>query len=384
MMPLARWWARVRRAWPVAKYVIGLGLAALAFYQVAGDKSELTEASTALHHLRWEWVLLGVVAEALSYLAFAQLQRTLLRAGRADVGLGPMATITLAANSITNSLPAGSVIAPVYSFRQFRRRGADQAVAGWSVVATFVAAAVTLTVVAAAGAAVAGAEGANLDLVPVIAVVLLLAFAMGAVFVQERALIWTVTALLHLCQRLTGWPRGELAAHIDRIIKRLTVVRLSPRQVASALWLGLGNWTFDCACLAVSFLAVGAAVPWKGLLLAYGAGQLAANLPITPGGLGVVEGSLTIALVAFGGAAASTVVAVLLYRVISFWLILPTGWGAFAWLAWTGRRHPWPITAAVGEAGDAGTPGSSGAGAGGAAAATGHADGEGSSQAVGR
>jgi len=37
---------------------------------------------------------------------------------------------------------------------------------------------------------------------------------------------------------------------------------------------------------------------WKGLLLAYGAGQLAADLPITPGGLGVVEGSLTIALVA--------------------------------------------------------------------------------------
>jgi uncharacterized protein (TIRG00374 family) len=275
-------------------------------------------------------------------------------------------------------LPAGSVIAPVYSFRQFRRRGADPAVAGWAVVATFVAAAVALTVLAAAGLAVAGAEGASLDLVPVIGVVLLLAFAMGAVFVQERALIWTVTVLLGLSQRLTSWPRGELASYIDRIIKRLTAVRLSPRQVVSALSLGLANWTFDCACLAVSFLAVGAAVPWKGLLLAYGAGQLAANLPITPGGLGVVEGSLTIALVAFGGAATSTVLAVLLYRVISFWLILPTGWGALAWLAWTGRRRPWTAPAAAGH------PGSSGAGTGGAAAATEHADGEGSSRAAGR
>jgi uncharacterized protein (TIRG00374 family) len=377
----ARWRAGVRRVWPYAKYVIGLALVALAFYQVTGDKSELTEAGTALHHLGWGWVLLGVAAEAVSYLAFAQLQRILLRAGRTYVALGPMVGITLAANAITNSLPAGSVIAPVYSFRQFRRRGADPAVAGWSVVATFVAAAVTLTVVAAAGLAVAGAEGANLDLVPVIGVVLLLSFAMGAVFVQEGALIWTVTVLLHLSQRLTSWPRGELASHIDRIIKRLTAVRLSPRQVVNALWLGLANWTFDCACLAVSFLAVGAAVPWKGLLLAYGAGQLAANLPITPGGLGVVEGSLTIALVAFGGAATSTVLAVLLYRVISFWLILPTGWGALAWLAWTGRRRPWTVPAAVG---DAGNPGSSGAGTGGAAAATGHADGEGSSRAAGR
>ena len=56
--------------------------------------------------------------------------------------------------------------------------------------------------------------------------------------------------------------------------------------------MGLAMWIGDLACLTVSFLAVGAGVPWRGLLLAYGAGQLAANLPITPGGLGVVEGSI--------------------------------------------------------------------------------------------
>jgi len=342
---------RVRQVWNYAKYVIVLALVVLAVYQVTGDKSELTEAGDALHQLHWEWILLGVAAEAVSYLAFAQLQRTLLRAGRAYVGLGPMAAITLAANSITNSLPAGSAIAPVYSFRQFRRRGADQAVAAWSVVATFVATAVTLSVLAVVGVAVAGAEGATLDLVPVITVVFLLTVAISAVFVQERALTWAVTAMFHLSQRLTGWPRGELAAHISRIIKRLTVVRLSPREMVTALGLGLANWTFDCTCLGVSFLAVGAAVPWKGLLLAYGAGQLAANLPITPGGLGVVEGSITIAIVAFGGAAPATVVAVLLYRVISFWLILPTGWSAIALLAWTGRRHPWTMPAGAAKPG---------------------------------
>jgi len=344
------WRARVRRAWPVAKYVIGLVLAALAFEQLIGHKSELTEASMALSRLRWEWVVLGVAAETGSFLAFAQVQRRLLRAGRADVALGPMTAITMAANAIANSIPAGSVIAPVYAFRQFRRWRADEAVAGWSVAATFVAASVALTVLAAVGAAVAGTEGASLDLVGVIVAVLVLALSMGVIFVQKRALVWTVSALLHLCQRLTGWPRGELAEHIDRIIRRLTVVRLSAGQVAGVLWLGLANWALDCTCLALSFLAVGASVPWKGLLLAYGAGQLAANLPITPGGLGVVEGSLTIAIVAFGGAAPATVVAVLLYRILSFWLPLPIGWGSWAWLAWTGRRRPWPRPAPPGSA----------------------------------
>jgi uncharacterized protein (TIRG00374 family) len=350
------WRARLGRIWPVAKYVIGLALAALAFEQLIGHKGEITEAAVAIEGLHWGWVVLGAAAEAGSFLAFAQVQRRLLRAGKADVGIGPMAAITLAANAITNSLPAGSVIAPVYAFRQYRRRGADEAVAGWAVVATFVAASVTLGVIAAVGASIAGAEGASLDLIPVIVGVLLISLAMGVVFLQKRALVQAVSFVLRLARRLTGWPRGELAEQIEWIMRRLTVVRLTPRQVVNVLLLGLANWLFDCGCLALSFLAVGASVPWKGLLLAYGAGQLAANLPITPGGLGVVEGSLTIALVAFGGAAPATVVAVLLYRIISFWLMLPIGWGAWGWVAWRGRQHPWQAPAPPGSAAASGTP----------------------------
>src|ERR1019366_2633209 len=73
-------------------------------------------------------------------------------------------------------------------------------------------------------------------------------------------------------------------------------------------------------------------------LLAYGAGQLASNLPITPGGLGVVEGSLTVALVAYGGVEASTVAAVILYRIISFWGFLPVGWMTWGLMAISDKR----------------------------------------------
>ncbi len=120
------------------------------------------------------------------------------------------------------------------------------------------------------------------------------------------------------------------------------MVNLTVRQVLSLVWWGVSNWILDSACLALSFLAIGAGIPWRGLLLAYGAGQLAANLPITPGGLGVVEGSLTIALVQFGGAEASTVAAVLLYRILSFWAELPIGWATWGVTAWLGRAVPVP------------------------------------------
>ncbi len=122
-------------------------------------------------------------------------------------------------------------------------------------------------------------------------------------------------------------------------MEQLTVVQLRGGQAAVAAGWGMANWGLDCACLAFAFAAVGVAVPWRGLILAYGAGQLAANLPITPGGLGVVEGSITIALVAFGGSESSTVAAVLLYRIFNFWIPLPVGWVAWATLAVRNRRE---------------------------------------------
>ena len=137
-------------------------------------------------------------------------------------------------------------------------------------------------------------------------------------------------------------PRGDTAANVDRIVRRVTSVQLGWRQVIIIVLWGLGSWVFDCMCFAVMFLAIGTTIPWDGLLLAYGAGQLAAALPITPGGLGAVEGSITIALVAFGGAHVTTVDAVLLYRLVSFWLVLVVGWLLWGEMALEVRRGRWP------------------------------------------
>ncbi|MBV9049028.1 MAG: UPF0104 family protein, partial [Solirubrobacterales bacterium] len=67
-------------------------------------------------------------------------------------------------------------------------------------------------------------------------------------------------------------------------------------------------------------------VPWRGVLVAYAIAQIAANLPITPGGIGIVEGTLSLLLVAYGMPTSTAVAAVLLYRIISFWIFVPVGW----------------------------------------------------------
>jgi uncharacterized protein (TIRG00374 family) len=143
---------------------------------------------------------------------------------------------------------------------------------------------------------------------------------------------------LLLVQRVFRRPRGDARQLLKRVIDRMNAVTPTPTDWLVSIFWAAAVWVFDAACLVVAFLAVGSDIPWRALPLAYSAAQLAANLPITPGGLGVVEGSLTIALVAYGGGQASTVAAVLVYRLISFWAILPTGWLAWALVNWSVRR----------------------------------------------
>ena len=87
------------------------------------------------------------------------------------------------------------------------------------------------------------------------------------------------------------------------------------------LWL-TSNWLLDCACFAMMFEA-GATppIPWKGLLLAHRRrGQLAATLPITPGGLGRRPRGASPSpwWPSVARRRAITVDAVLMYRLISF------------------------------------------------------------------
>ncbi|MGH8997190.1 MAG: lysylphosphatidylglycerol synthase transmembrane domain-containing protein, partial [Acidimicrobiales bacterium] len=287
------------------------------------------------------WLVPAVVVEAASFVSLALVQRRLLGVGGVVAPLPTLSVLTLASQAIINSVPGGGAVASVYGFRWFRRLGATDSLAVWSLIATVVVGVISLAVVATAGLGLAAGYGASLDLVPVIVGVLLVTVALGALFLSHQPQRAVANWLLAVSRRVTRRPLGRAEARVASFLGQISAFRLSGRDVSLLLAWGVGNWVFDCACFAFSFLAVGAGIPWKGLLLSYGAGQLAANLPITPGGLGVVEGSLTIALVAFGGARVSTVEAVLIYRLISFWSELVVGWLGVGWLALGVRSGRW-------------------------------------------
>ncbi len=321
--------------------MLGLALAGFAVWVIEGKTDELSGASTYLAHLRWGFVVAALVAEAVSYLAFAALQRRLLQAGDVRIKPAPMVGISLAGVSIQNSLPGGLVFYAAYVFRQYRRFGADDVLAGWTLVAANALAFITLSGLAAVGLGLALGAGSTLDLVETIVGIVVVAAVLVLAWLERARILPRTARLVRLSQRWFRHPSPAAPAEeiIDRWLSRLGAVSPSPMDWGWATVTSLGVWAGDCGCLALSFLAVGAGVPWRGLLLAYGAGQLAAILPITPGGLGVVEGSLTVALVAFGGAHYTTVAAVLLYRLMSFWLVVPIGWASWGTLALVGRSR---------------------------------------------
>ena len=147
-----------------------------------------------------------------------------------------------------------------------------------------------------------------------------------------------ISGLLRLWQRLARRGAGDHRAQAEAAWQRLRGLMPDRRTWAVATALATVSWVADCVCLAAAFWSVGAPAPWPGMVLAYGAGQLAGTLPLTIGGIGLVEGSLAVGLVAFGGRRGATVAAVVLYRLLSFWLLLPIGWALWAVIAQRARR----------------------------------------------
>jgi uncharacterized membrane protein YbhN (UPF0104 family) len=115
-------------------------------------------------------------------------------------------------------------------------------------------------------------------------------------------------------------------ALIGGTAEAVEVIRSRDLQVLSG---SFGYWAFDNAVLWASFHAFGASPPVSIILMGYLIGQLGGLLPL-PGGLGGIDGGLLGTLIVYGTPVATTAAAVLLYRVVLFWLPLIVGGIAFA------------------------------------------------------
>jgi uncharacterized protein (TIRG00374 family) len=174
----------------------------------------------------------------------------------------------------------------------------------------------------------------------IVGAVLLPAFA-GVVLLVTKGEERAATALRHLVSHLSFMSTGA-ADTADRVVHdiaaRIRVMAADRALLRRAILWAAANWLLDAASLFAFLAAFGHIENPDGLLVAYGLAYVLAAMPVTPGGLGVVEGVLVPSLIGFGATRGIAIVAVIAYRLANFWLAIPVGAAAYLSLQATGTR----------------------------------------------
>jgi pimeloyl-ACP methyl ester carboxylesterase len=294
------------------------------------ERHNVAASFVVLAHLHWLWIPAAIVFEGVSMGAFACMQRRLLATGGTRVAVRPALATTFAANALSVSLPlAGPEVAAAFTFRRFMRHGADAPLAGWSLLAGGAISAVTAALVVLGGALASGSALVIGIAVPGALLAIAALLLLGAAARRPRlmdALGRPASSVLKRVAWLLRRPVADTCQVIKIWAERLGSLRLGSTGWTAVTSLGMVNWLADAAVLVVSIRAAGGPVPWNDFLVAYGSGVAAQSVNITPGGLGVTEGTMSLALIATGMRAGPALAAVLLYRLASFWLVALAGW----------------------------------------------------------
>jgi hypothetical protein len=116
---------------------------------------------------------------------------------------------------------------------------------------------------------------------------------------------------------------AEVLSHLGGRLENLYADKVLLRKVMG--W-ALANWLLDALSLWVFLRAFGGNIGFDGLLVAFGIANVFSVIPITPGGLGIVEGIYIPTLVGFGLFTRTATVGVLSYRVAQYWMPIVVGW----------------------------------------------------------
>ncbi len=201
--------------------------------------------------------------------------------------------------------------------------------------------AVALSPVFVAGMALAfstARENSSFDLAAAVAVLLIAAAGAGTTLLLRREKRTSAAA-----GRLGGHLNAAASATASHLVANLSArlrdFAADPRSLRRTLAWASANWMFDAASLWVFLRAFGVSEGLRGLLLGYGLASILALLPVTPGGLGIVEGTLISVLAGFGTPHAEAVIGVITWRLAEFWIPIPLAASAYLSLRTGPLRH---------------------------------------------
>ncbi|GAA2788966.1 lysylphosphatidylglycerol synthase transmembrane domain-containing protein [Saccharopolyspora taberi] len=326
----------MRNRW--LRLAVAVAVLAAVVLVVWANRKDVPAAAHALRTANGYWLSAGLGLLALWWLDWTLLHASARRmvgtGGYAE--LGGLVPVTLMSIALNLAIKSGNVAGLAAFTVDARRRGSPTG----RVTAAYLAAAqlaeVAFVVTLAAGLVVVWADG-RLTRPEVVAVVIFLAglvvrIAALVAAVRSREVVrrlWTLPA--RTFDRLLGRPpRPHSTSGADELYDAVAAIRARPRASVPALCFAVAVDVLGAALLWASMAAVGAGSEPLVALVAYAVSTLFGIVGVMPGGIGFVEFGAVAVLVSYGTPIGIAAAAVVVFRVLVFWIPLVAG-GLIGW-----------------------------------------------------
>ncbi len=317
-----------------------IAFAAVIYFFVLPLIPGFRNAATELRKVSPLLLVLGLGLELAALYAYSMLTKVALGESSKLVSSWRLFRIQMSTKALGGVMPGGSAASSAMGYRLMTLSGVPGPDAGFALGTAGLGSAVVLNIIFWIGLIVSiPLNGLNKAYVSAaIAGVLIMGLAAAIVFGlmegqgrAERVLRWIARRL-----RQNEDRTGDAVRHIGARIEELVSDRALLGRVVG--W-AAANWLLDAAALWVFLRAYGQSLEFDGLIVAFGLANIAAVVPITPGGLGIVEGVYVPTLIWFGLDKVTATLGVASYRLAQYFF--PLLLGGFLYL--TLRVGPWRI-----------------------------------------
>ena len=305
-------------------------LALIVEYLVIPELVGASKDAYLLDRLNLGWMIAGLVLEVVSLFCYALLTRALLPPqGRPNISR--LFRIDMAAAAIAHVIPAGTVGSAGVGFQLFTAEGLDGTDVGVMMATKGMGSTVVLNVLLWLALVISIPLSGFRPVyatVAVIGAVLLAAIAaliVGLTRGAQRA-GRIVRAIGNKIPGVGGERLEKIVLQADESLRRLGTDH--GVLYGSLTWASL-NWLLDAASLWCFIAAFGSFADPVGLFAAYGIANVIGAIPITPAGLGVIDSVTPVLLISFGLTRSVATLGVLSWRLVNFWLPIPTGAAAY-------------------------------------------------------
>lgn len=298
------------------------------------------DAVNDLHSIDPSLLIAGIGFQALSLFAYSLLTKAALGDSGDQVSVLRLYRIQLSTKALGNIVPGGSAASSALGYKLVTMCGVKGPDAAFALATAGIGSAVVLNLILWLGLIVSiPARGVNAVYgTAAIIGVILMAFAAFLIFGLVEGQGRSERLVRSIAHRL-GFDEQHAAEVLEHLGSRIEGLYADKQLLRRVVMWATVNWLLDAVSLWVFLRAFGGNVGLDGLIVAFGIANVFSVVPITPGGLGIVESIYIPMLVGFGLGRRTATVGVLSYRVAQYWLPIAVGWLSYLSL----QLGPWAI-----------------------------------------